>query len=300
VSEKYEFIEAECAGSPARGNTPAVTDMCEWLSVSPSGYYEWKKRPESETAKRMEVLKIKIETLFYLNGEEYGYRRIHAELARAGEAAGDETVRKLMRELGLYPCQPRPWRHSLTEQGPSGPIPDLVNRDFSAEIPGSKMVGDITYIPTWEGWLFVALVIDCATRKIIGWAMDGNYKTPLISAAIKMAARNVELPDGAIFHSDRGSNYTSKEYAEVLGELKIRQSVGRTGICYDNALSESVNGTLKVELVHRKVYATRQQAINDIARWIELRYNKTRIHSALGYRTPQEVMDDLLEMQAAA
>jgi transposase InsO family protein len=207
VSEKYEFIDAECAGSPARGNAPAVTDMCEWLSVSPSGYYEWKKRPESETAKRMEVLKIKIETLFYLNGEEYGYRRIHAELARADEAVDDETVRKLMRELGLYPCQPRPWRHSLTEQGPSGPIPDLVNRDFSAEIPGSKMVGDITYIPTWEGWLFVALVIDCATRMIIGWAMDGNYKTPLISAAIKMAARNVELPDGAIFHSDRGSNY---------------------------------------------------------------------------------------------
>jgi putative transposase len=300
VNEKYEFIDAECATGPAEGTAPTTRQMCEWLEVSPSGFYEWRKREVSETAKRMEILKVKIETLFYLNGEEYGYRRIHAELVRAGESVDDETVRKLMRGLGLYPCQPRPWRHSLTEQGPSGPIPDLVNRDFTAENPGEKMVGDITYIPTWQGWLFVALVIDCATRKIVGWAMDDNYKTPLISEAIKMAARNMELPERSIFHSDRGSNYTSKEFAGVLEELGIRQSVGRTGICYDNALSESVNGTLKVELVHRKVYATRQQAMDDIARWIELRYNKTRIHSALGYRTPQEVMDELLEMQAAA
>ncbi len=205
-----------------------------------------------------------------------------------------------MRELELVPCQPRPWRASLTEQGPAGPIPDLVNRDFSAEMPGEKMVGDITYIPTWEGWVYLALVIDCATRMIIGWAMDDNYKTPLITKAIRMAARNVDLPEGSIFHSDRGSNYTSAEYAGVLDSLNIRQSVGRTGICYDNALAESVNGTVKVELVHRTVYATRRQATEDIARYIELRYNRTRLHSALGYRTPQEVMDELLELQAAA
>ena len=122
----------------------------------------------------------------------------------------DETVRKLMRELGLEPCQPKPWRRSLTEQdGQAGPIPDLVNRDFTAEKPGQKMVGDITYIETWEGWVYLATVIDCATRKIVGWAMDDNYKTPLISSAIRMAARNLDLPDGAIFHTDRGSNYTS-------------------------------------------------------------------------------------------
>jgi putative transposase len=162
------------------------------------------------------------------------------------------------------------------------------------------MVGDITYIPTWQGWLYLALVIDCATRKIVGWAMDDNYKTPLIKEAIRMAARNVDLPDGAVFHSDRGSNYTSAEFAKELKELGIRQSVGRTGICYDNALAESVNGTLKVELVHRTVYPTRQKARKDIARWIEFRYNRTRLHSGLGYRTPQEVMDELLEGQAVA
>ena len=275
--------------------------MCRWLEVSRSGFHERRKRPESATAKRREILKIKIKALFEANNEEYGYRRVHQALARGGEQVDDETVRKLMREMGLEPCQPRPWRHSLTEQdGKAGPIPDLVNRDFTAEEPGQKMVGDITYIPTWQGWLYLALVIDCATRKIVGWAMDDNYKTPLIKEAIRMAARNVDLPDGAMFHSDRGSNYTSAEFAKELKELGIRQSVGRTGICYDNALAESVNGTLKVELVHRTVYPTRQKARKDIARWIEFRYNRTRLHSGLGYRTPQEVMDELLEGQAVA
>jgi hypothetical protein len=156
------------------------------------------------------------------------------------------------------------------------------------------MVGDITYIPTWQGWVYPATVIACATRKIVGWAMDDNYKTPLITKAIRMAARNIDLPEDAVFHSDRGSNYTSGEFAKELKKLGIRQSVGRTGICFDNALAESVNGTLKVELVHRTFYTTRQKAYEDIARWIELRYNRTRLHSGLGYRTPQEVMDEYL------
>lgn len=301
MTEKYEFIDAECAALPAEGNAPTVGQMCELLGISPSGYYDWRSRPQSETARRHEILAIKIRALFEANNAEYGYRRIHAALVRGGEAVDDETVRKIMRELGLVPCQPKPWRFSLTEQdGQAGPIPDLVNRDFSAEIPGAKMVGDITYVDTWEGWVFLATVIDCATRKIVGWAMAENYKTPLISSAIKMAARNLELPEGAIFHSDRGSNYTSAEFGEALKELGIKRSVGRTGICYDNALSESVNGTLKNELVYRTAYKTRKAAMDDIARWIELRYNQTRLHSTLGYRTPQEVLDEYLNGQAAA
>ena len=131
-----------------------------------------------------------------------------------------------MRELELVPCQPRPWRHSLTEQGPAGPIPDLVNRDFSAEKPGEKMVGDITYIPCWEGWVYLALVIDCATRMIIGWAMDDNYKTPLITSAVKMAARNVELPEGAVFHRTAEAIIHLPSTPEELKELGIH-SVGR-------------------------------------------------------------------------
>jgi putative transposase len=302
VSGKYSFIDAECATLAGdEACAPTIIHMCEWLKVSKSGYYEWRSRPQSAAAKRRELLKIKIGALFEANNGEYGYRRIHASLVRGGEQCCPELVRELMRELGLEPCQPRPWRHSLTEQdGQAGPIPDLVNRDFTAERPGQKMVGDITYIPTWQGWLYLALVIDCATRKIVGWAMDDNYKTPLIIDAIEMAARNLDLPEGAVFHSDRGSNYTSAKFADALRELGIKQSVGRTRICYDNALSESVNGTLKVELVHRTAYPTRQKARDDIALWIELRYNRTRLHSGLGYRTPQEVMDEYLNGQEAA
>ena len=204
---------------PAEGDAPVVMQMCEWLGVSKSGFYDWRTRPQSESAQRRELLEIKIKALFEANNSEYGYRRIHAALVRGGESVDDETVRKIMRDLGLEPCQPRPWRFSLTEQdGQAGPIPDLVNRDFTASEPGEKIVGDITYIDTWEGSVYLATVIDYATRKIVGWAMDDNYKTPLISSAIEMAARNLDLPEGAIFHSDRGT-----------GLLPVTGTAGDTG-----------------------------------------------------------------------
>jgi putative transposase len=297
VSDVYEFIDAEYATSAA---APAITRMCAWLEVSKSGYYEWRSRPESATAKRRTGLKLLIRKAFDDSDGTYGHRRVWSQLARWGVRAGLELVRALMRELGLVACQPRPWRPVTTRQGQAGPVPDLVNRDFSAVVPGEKMVGDITYIMTWEGWVYLATVIDCATRKVVGWAMDDNYRTPLITAAIGMAARNLDLPEGAVFHSDRGSNYTSAEFAAVLEGLGIRQSVGRTGICFDNALAESFNAAVKVERVHRTVYPTRKKAQDDIARYIELRYNRTRLHSALGYRTPQEVHDEYLNRQLAA
>jgi putative transposase len=146
VTEKFGFIDAEYAEVPAgAGDAPIISQMCEWLGVSKSGYYDWRARPQSAAGKRRELLKIKIQALFEANNGEYGYRRIHAALVRGGETVDDETVRRCMRELGLQPCQPRPWRHSLTEQdGQAGPIPDLVNRDFTADKPGEKMVGDIS------------------------------------------------------------------------------------------------------------------------------------------------------------
>jgi transposase InsO family protein len=297
VSEVYEFIDVEYATS---GAAPAITLMCRWLGVSKSGYYEWRSRPESATVKRREELKPLVKKAFDDSDGTYGYRRVWCQLARWGVRAGLELVRALMRELGLVACQPRPWRPATTQQGRTGPIPDLVNRDFTADAPGRKMVGDITYIPTWEGWVYLATVIDCATRKVAGWAMDDNYRTPLITSAIEMAARNLNLPADAVFHSDRGSNYTSAEFAAALERLGIRQSVGRTGICYDNALAESFNGALKVERVHRTVYPTRKKAEEDIVRYIELRYNRVRLHSGLGYRTPQEALDEYLNRQLAA
>jgi putative transposase len=139
------------------------------------------------------------------------------------------SLRRVATPAAADPCQPRPWRHSLTEADPAAAsIPDLVNRDFTAKAPGEKMVGDITYIPTWEGWIFLATVIGCHTKAVIGWAMDDNYKTPLITAAIQMAARNYTLRPGAIFHSDRGSNYTSGEFITELRRLNTRQSPPNT------------------------------------------------------------------------
>jgi putative transposase len=300
VSEKYIFIDAEYANNAGTRFFPTIVQMCRWLEVSKSGFYEWRNRPESPAARRRADLAALIRHVFEDSDGTYGYRRIAAQLARSGIAAGAELVRRLMRELGLVACQPRPWRPATTQQGQAGPIPDLVNRDFTSAVPGQKMVGDITYIPTWEGWAYLATVIDCATRKVAGWAIGDNYKTPLITAAIEMAARNLDLPPGAVFHSDRGSNYTSAEFAGVLEGLGIRQSVGRTGICYDNALAESFNAAVKVERVYRTVYPTRRKAAEDIARYIELRYNQTRLHSGLGYKTPQEVHDEYLNRQLAA
>jgi transposase InsO family protein len=303
VSDAFEFIDAEYAEHSATDDDkpPAIVKMCAWLEVSRSGYYEWLSRPVSATARRREELKGYVQTSFDDSDGTYGHRRVHADLADWGVPCGPELVRALMRELDLEPCQPKPWRFSLTEDdGQEHHIPDLVNRDFTAGAPGTKMVGDITYIPSWEGWVYLATVIDCHTKAVIGWAIEDNYKTPLIEAAIEMAARNHRLADNAIFHSDRGSNYTSCQFATTLRRLGIRQSVGRTGICYDNALAESFNAALKNERVHRTQYPTREHARRDVARYIEFRYNTRRRHSGLDYRTPQQVHDEYLNQQLIA
>ena len=273
--------------------------MCERLDVSKSGYYDWRRRPESATAQRREELQLLIKKAFDMSDSTYGHRRVRAQLARWGVTAGVELVRQLMRSLGLVPCQPKPKRWALTE-GTAGALPDLVRRDFTAAAPGTKLVGDITYISTGEGWLFLATVLDCCTKEVIGYAMDDHYRTPLISRAIQNAARNRKLADGAIFHSDRGSNYMSAEFADVLRGLGLRQSAGRTGICYDNAMAESFFGVLKNERVSRVSYATRKEAHTDIIRYIEFWYNRKRLHSALDYRPPHEAHAAFKEPRLAA
>jgi transposase InsO family protein len=296
VSERYELIDAEKDTMTETGERKyTITKMCDWLEVSTSGFYEWRGRPASATAQRRAALAAAVKRVFEDSDETYGHRRIAAQLAREGVVCTPELVRAIMRDLGLVACQPRP-RWWLTVADPNAaPLPDLVCRDFTAPAPGQKLVGDITYIPTWEGWLYLATVIDCCTKEVIGWATGDNYKTPLIEAAIRMAARNHDLAPGAIFHSDRGSNYMSDQYRKILELLDIRQSVGRTGICYDNAMAESFFGVLKTELVNRTVYPTREHGRRDIASYIELRYNTRRLHSGLGYRTPREVRDEYLK-----
>jgi putative transposase len=303
VTEKFEFIDAEYAAYRESGDMPVppVVKMCRWMKVSRSGFYEWRNAPESATAKRRAELALVVTKSFDESNGTYGYRRVHADLAAWGVPCGPELVRSVMRELGLEPCQPRPWRFSLTEgDGQEHDIPDLVKRDFTADAPGEKMVGDITYISTWQGWVYLATVIDCYTKAVVGWAIDDNYKTPLIERAIEMAARNNALAGKAIFHTDRGSNYTSVQFARTLKKLNIRHSVGRTGICYDNAMAESFNAALKNELVHRTHYPTREHARRDVARYIEFWYNSRRRHSGLQYRSPQQAHDEYVERQSAA
>ena len=216
---KYEFIDGEKATRDSDG-TPRYTikQMCRWLEVSTSGYYEWLARPASATAVRRAALTDLIIKSFDDSDGRYGYRRVHADLLRAAQPCSPELVRRLMREAHLVACQPRRSRKGTTRQAAKqAQIPDLVQRDFTAERPGAKLVGDITYLRCWEGWLYLALVIDCYSRKIVGWAMADNYKTPLITSAIEMAARNLTLPQDAIFHSDRGSNYQCRSVRQLVG-----------------------------------------------------------------------------------
>jgi putative transposase len=245
-----------------------VVSMCVMLNVSTSGYYEWKKRPLSMTAERRERLKLVIKAVFEANHGTYGYRRVHAVLARAGEQASDELVRQLMRELDLQACQPRPWRPTTTEADTQHRIPDFVQRDFTAPAPGLKLVGDIAYIPTQEGWVYLATVIDCFSKMVVGWAMADHYKTSLIQAAIDSAAGTIDIQPGCIFHSDRGSNYTSYEFAKKLVDMDMRQSVGRTGVCWDNAMAESFFGALKNEWLNRMTFLTRSDARQEVVKYI--------------------------------
>jgi transposase InsO family protein len=296
VTEKYRFIAEEYANKHTRGlvNAPTLTQMLAWLGVSKSGYYEWSNRTPSTSEQRRETLKTKIKKLFDSFGATYGHRRIHAELVRRGEQTGDE----LMRELDLVPIQPRPYRATTTRGRHQPATPDLVQRDFTADRPGTKLLGDITYIPTWEGWLYLATVIDCFNKEIVGYAMADHLRTEIVTDALTMAARNHTLQPGCIMHTDRGTQYTSAEYTATLNKLGLRHSLGRTGVCWDNAPAESFFATLKNERVHHMAYPTRNKATDDIARYIELHYNRRRIHSGLGYQTPHEVRNNYLKSQA--
>ena len=293
MSAKYAFIDSEKANYP-------LVRMFSWMGVSGSGFYEWRERPASATASRRAWLAAQVKIEFEESDGTYGYRRVHVALARRGIHTGPELVRSLMRELDLVACQPRPWRVTTDPDAVPAAIPDLVRRDFTAPAPGVKLVGDITYIHTWEGWLYLATVIDCHTKAVVGWSMADHFRTPLIDAAITMAAGNITLEPGAIFHSDRGSNYTSAAFARTLKSLNLRGSVGRTGICWDNAMAESFFGTLKNELVYRTSFTTRTIARRAIVRYIEVFYNRRRLHSGLGYRTPAEVHAEYITRQAAA
>ena len=242
-----------------------------------------------------------IKDVFEDSDGTYGYRRIQVVLERRGVRADGSTIRAIMRDLGLKAAGPRAKVRTTVPAQDLGERPDLLGRDFTADEPGKKLCGDITYVRTWAGFIYLATVLDCCTKKVVGYAMGDRMRTSLVCQAIDMAVRRCPVERGVtVFHSDRGSQYTSQRFLDHLKGYGIRPSVGRTGVCWDNAWAESFNATLKNERVHRMVCPTKDKAVSDIASWIELRYNHVRLHSALGYRTPNEVERELLNLTKAA
>lgn len=284
---KYEYVWAEKLGASAH---LAIHLMCRWLNVSTSGFYDWKSRAASATRERRAALTIRVQEFFEASVQRYGYRRIHADLVAAGVPCSPELVRRIMRDEGLVPCQPRPFRVT-THSDPDSPdhIEDLLQRDFTAAGVGQKYVGDITYIHTWQGFVYLATVIDCHSKKVAGWAIADHMRTELVEDALKMVAVTQEIRPRAVFHSDRGSVYTSASFRAVVKRLGMRSSMGRTGVCWDNAAAESFFAALKNELVYRTVYPTKKRAERDIVSYIEGFYNSKRRHSALDYQIPDDV-----------
>nr|WP_246266667.1 IS3 family transposase [Nonomuraea typhae] len=266
---KFELIEAEKANH-------RITAMCRWLQVSRSGYHEWRERPASATAQRREHLAALIEQIFADSHETYGYRRIHAALARRGEVCSAELVRALMREHALTPVQVRAFRPITTEQGDFRSIPDLVRRDFTADRPGIKLVGDVTYIRTWEGFLYLATVIDCHSKAVLGWAMADHYRTELITDALRMAVGTGLIPTDAVFHTDRGSNggFNRSSQHPDFGGVDGSASWMDAGV--DGAVTNEVAG--------------RADDIAAVAATLNARPRKS-----LGWRTPAEAFNDHLE-----
>ncbi len=292
MSSKYELIDGEKANYP-------ITKMCLWAGVSRSGFYEWRERPASATAERRADLEVKIRKIFNASDETYGHRRVRAQLARDGVEAGTELVRKIMGENNMISCQPRPYRNTTDPDGTSG-AGDLVSRDFTAGEPGIKLVGDITYIRTWEGWVYLATVIDCYSKMVVGFAMADHMRTGPITEALQVAVNAGGIQPNAIFHSDRGSQYTSEEFKAFLASNDMVGSMGATGVCWDDALAESFFASLKNEFVHRRVFPTQKKAVSGIAHWIEIWYNRFRLHSGIGYQTPVEVNESYRDQDQAA
>ncbi|WP_156164355.1 IS3 family transposase [Streptacidiphilus albus] len=284
------FIDAEKA-SEDRPEGYSVARLCRVMGINRSTYYAWlAARPAAAERQRAEDdLVDEIRVIHAGSRGAYGVPRVHAALRRAGRGINRKKVERLMRERDIRGITRRRRRHLTQQDTKAAPAPDLVGRDFTAGRPGTKLVGDITYLPTIEGWWYLATVIDLATREVIGYAMAEHHRAELVTDALRMAAGRGQLQPGCIMHSDRGSEYTSGEFRSVIRKLGLRQSMGRTGICYDNAAAESFFGLLKAE-IGTTVWDSHEAARADVFRFIEVEYNRTRLrkHPEFGYITPLE------------
>jgi putative transposase len=270
-----------------RGRWP-VTAMCDALAVSPAGYYAWRGRPVSARRQRQDVLTAQIRAVHAQVRARYGSPRVHAELVARGHGCCVNTVARLMRRAGITAKTARKFRHT-TDSNHDRPVADnLLDRRFDPAAPNAAWVADITYIPTREGWLYLAAVEDLYSRLVVGWAMGPRMTSRLVVDALGMAVRR-RLPGAELLaHSDRGSQYASEHYQRLLAGHGITGSMSRRGDCWDNAPMESFFASLKKELVHHEDYQTREEAQASIFEYIEVFYNRQRRHSKLGYKSPAE------------
>lgn len=265
-----------------------VTVQCRVLQVTPSGYYAWKRRPNARRHLLDDRWADIIRDIFERHHGIYGAPRITAEMRALGHRINHKHVERLMREMGLQARQRRKFRpHTTVVDVDAAVSPDLLGQDFTAENPNERWVGDITYLTTATGFEYLATVIDLNSRRVVGWALAATLETHLVLAALDMALRQRRPPAGLIFHSDRGCQYTSKAFRDRLGAVGIRQSMSRTGCCYDNAVAESFFHSLKVEWLHGHEIRDRETVRNEVFRYIEGYYNRSRRHSTLGYLSPE-------------
>ena len=298
----YPFIEAEKQGSKA-GTGGNVARACELLKVSRSAYYSHAAtRAAGGTTKAREdtVLLERITEIHDASNGTYGAPRVHQDLAEEGRRHGRKRVARLMRVAGLRGRTPRRWRKTTIPDPAAEARPDLIGRDFTPDPFGldQRWCGDITYIRTWEGWLYLATVIDIASRRVVGWATADHLRTDLAEDALRQAVTTRRPAPGVIFHSDRGCQYTSAQFADAASELGVTLSVGRTGQCWDNALAESFFATIKGELLEHRSWPSHAAARAAIFDYIEGWYNIKRRHSALGYLSPA-AYENTAALQAA-
>jgi putative transposase len=278
---KFAFIKEHLVAFP-------IDASCDALEVSRSGYYASLKRPPSARTRRREDLAVKIEHVHEENRGVYGSPRVCQALKAQGESACENTVAKIMNERQIRAKGKRKFVPRTTDSAHQQPIVDnVLDRQFDAALPDQKWAVDITYIPTNEGWLYLAGVIDLCSRRIVGWSMADHLRVELVSDALQMAIARRRPGEGLLHHSDRGVQYASADYMYLLQSHKIEASMSGRGDCWDNAVMESFWSTLKTELVNHERYATREQARASIFEYIEVFYNRQRLHSSLGYVSPE-------------
>jgi putative transposase len=261
--------------------------MCRVLEISTSGYYAWVRREPSKRAREDEVLRERIEAIHIESRGTYGRPRVHAELKEEDVHVGCKRITRLMRLAGLQGASRRKKYRTTVRDRDSRPAPDLVDRNFTVERPDQLWVADITYIPTWAGFLFLAVVLDAFSRRIVGWAMAGHLRTELVLDALNMALEQ-RRPQGVIHHSDQGCQYTSIAFGIRCKQAAVRPSMGSVGDCYDNAMCESFFATLECELLERTRFRNQAEARMAIFEFIEGWYNPRRRHSSLAYLSPME------------